>query len=613
MRRAEHLNGHGRKHPGGPRLIARIGAHQAHFALEIAPGRFEQAECFAGGAHADIHELGRAYLERLEGPAPIEGAMTLAASIDGDQVHPTHRGGAFSIDATRSAWGLQTLLAVNDPVAMAMALPHLNSDQRCQIGGGCARAGGMIGLIVGRSGLGMAALVPCAGRWIPLASEGGEASFSPANETQMAILRHAWKSWDPVLADRLLSASGLELMHEALQAEAGLSSSGPAPTADEIIRRGIEAVDPVCERVLTCFCEMLGTQAANLAVVLNATGGIYIGGRLAQALGEFLPRSGFRLAFERGGRHSGFVTSIPTYLILTDQCLLLGAAHLLGEHLDDQAASGQLLERIRSGMGSFTPAERRVASLVLGQARAVLKQPVAGIAARAKVSQPTVIRFCRSLGLQGLSDFKLKLASGLSAAVPVAPSRVRVDDDIGELVGKVLANTGEAITRLHEDLDSRALERAIDLLAKAHRVEFYAAASEGLLALDAQHQFLSLGISANAYPNAQLQSIAAGMLGEGDVAVVISRSGDQTEILEAAHTGLKAGAGVIAIAAANSSLALCACVVLDLGRQAWEGRMPVVSRIPPLVLIDILAVGVSMRRIKAAGRSDFPDIASKCE
>jgi DNA-binding MurR/RpiR family transcriptional regulator len=65
---------------------------------------------------------------------------------------------------------------------------------------------------------------------------------------------------------------------------------------------------------------------------------------------------------------------------------------------------------------------------VLEHPRKVLGEPIAEIARLAEVSQPTVIRFCRSLGFLGLADFKLKFASSLTGTIPVRHSQVRVSD-----------------------------------------------------------------------------------------------------------------------------------------------------------------------------------------
>ena len=109
----------------GPRLVANIGATTARFALEIAPGVFEQPVNLACAGYAGIEAVCRAYLERIEGPRPRHVAMALSNPIDGDVVRMTNRDWQFSIEELRGALGMHTLLAVNDFVAMAMALPKL--------------------------------------------------------------------------------------------------------------------------------------------------------------------------------------------------------------------------------------------------------------------------------------------------------------------------------------------------------------------------------------------------------------------------------------------------------------------------------------------------------
>ena len=78
-----------------------------------------------------------------------------------------------------------------------------------------------------------------------------------------------------------------------------------------------------------------------------------------------------------------------------------------------------MLDRIKSCLPSLAPAEQRVGKLVLSDARAFANLPISELADRAHVSKPTVVRFCRSLGYDGLSDFKLKLAGSVSEGVPM--------------------------------------------------------------------------------------------------------------------------------------------------------------------------------------------------
>jgi glucokinase len=244
----------------------------------------------------------------------------------------------------------------------------------------------------------------------------------------------------------------------------------------------------------------------------------------------------------------------------------------------------------------------RVADHVLAHPRAVLGDPIAEIARAAQVSQPTVIRFCRSLGCEGLSDFKLRLASGLTGTVPVSHSLVNRDDSSVELGAKVLGNTASAILELRGQLNREMIDRAIELLLGSRRVEFFAVGHYGAVALDAQFKFLRFGVSSNAYTDPRLQLLAANVLGPKDVAVVISSSGRIDDLLAVADIARQRGAAVLAITASQSPLARKADVALIVDHvEDVATHVPMVSRILHLAVIDILAVGVAMRLGVAAG------------
>ena len=147
--------------------------------------------------------------------------------------------------------------------------------------------------------------------------------------------------------------------------------------------------------------------------------------------------------FEDKGRFSDYLQRIPTYVITAANATFMGASAILAAQLrslsDDRGSA--LLGHIQRARETLSPAERRVADHLLAHPRAALGDPIAEIARAAQVSQPTMIRFCRSLGCEGLSDFKLRLASGLSATVPLTHTQVTGDDSTLELGVKVLGNT----------------------------------------------------------------------------------------------------------------------------------------------------------------------------
>ena len=93
-----------------------------------------------------------------------------------------------------------------------------------------------------------------------------------------------------------------------------------------------------------------------------------------------------------------------------------------------------MLDRIRASIPALPPAEQRVAKLVLADPRSFASMPVGELAERAHVSKPTVVRFCRSVGYDGLADFKLKLAGTVNEGVPFVHRAVDEDDKPGDII-----------------------------------------------------------------------------------------------------------------------------------------------------------------------------------
>lgn len=580
-----------------PRLIADIGGTYARFAVETALGQFEHIASLRCADHADFHAAVSTYLASLPGLEIRCAGVAIANPVEGDLVRMTNYHWQFSIEEMRLRLSLDTLVVVNDFTALAMALPRLSPRDVRQVGGGVANKPSVIGLLGSGSGLGVSGLIPAGDGWVALGTEGGHTSFSPRDEREIAILRHAWKHFDHVSFERLLSGPGLELIYRALAERAGVA---PAHLqAPDITQCALDGTDPVCVETLEVFCALLGTAAANLAVTLGALGGIYIGGGIVPRLGAAFDASPFRSRFEDKGRFSTYLAAIPTYVITAEHATFIGASAILDAQLRriGDGAGAAILDQIRRARAQLSPAEVRVADHVLAHARTVLNAPIAEIARAASVSQPTVIRFCRSMGCEGLSDFKLRLASGLTGTVPVTHIQVTQDDSMVELGAKVLGNTASAILQVRSALNRDMIDRAIELLLHAGRLEFFAVGHYSVVAQDAQFKFLRFGVPCGAHTDPRLQSLAAGVMGKRDVAVIISSSGKLPELIEVAEKARERGAAVVAITAGQSPLARKADAALIIDHvEDVATQLPMISRILHLLVIDILAVGVAMRR-----------------
>jgi glucokinase len=166
--------------------------------------------------------------------------------------------------------------------------------------------------------------------------------------------------------------------------------------------------------------------------------------------------------------------------------------------------------------------------------------------------------------------------------------------------------------QFRESLNIESVDQAIALLRAARRVEFYAMGDSAVVALDAQHKLLRFRMPAVAHTDASMHAMAAELLGPSDLAVFISSSGQPPELTRAAGLALDRGAAVIAITASRSPLArkstVCIAVYHDEDSSTF---VSMISRILHLLVIDMMSVGLAVRRAPALGllRSGSPEAA----
>lgn len=259
-----------------------------------------------------------------------------------------------------------------------------------------------------------------------------------------------------------------------------------------------------------------------------------------------------------------------------------------------------MLDRIKASLPSLAPAEQRVGKLVLLDPRTFASLAVSELAKRAHVSNPTVVRFCRSMGYDGLSDFKLKLAGTVSEGVPFIHRSVDMDDKVSDVMVKVIDNTVAAFLKYRNDASTQAIEKAVDAIVAAHtanqRIEFHGAGNSGIVAQDAQHKFFRLGLNCIAYSDGHMQVMSASLLRPGDCLVVISNSGRTRDLVDASDIARKHGATTIVVTASGSPLAAAGHIHLAADHpEGYDRYSPMTSRHLHLMIIDVLATCVALR------------------
>lgn len=266
---------------------------------------------------------------------------------------------------------------------------------------------------------------------------------------------------------------------------------------------------------------------------------------------------------------------------------------------DRTASSGRnVLELILVRLPDLRKSDRRVAEHVLSDPQAALVATVAETARKAGVSEPTVMRFCAALGFDGFQDFKLKLAHSVALGVPATQSVLDSTDTPQKLTDKVFDYTMTSLDWARSQLDHEAVAQAIEILTAAKRIEFFGFGASWIVAADAQQKFPLFGVPCAVHSDSHQQFIAASMMRPGDVAVAISNTGQTTSLLDVIRVARDVGATVIGISgrAGGRMNRLCNLLLVIETLENTDVYTPTISRLAALVLVDILAVGVAMRR-----------------
>jgi len=223
---------------------------------------------------------------------------------------------------------------INDLEATAFGIPALTSAQLLTLNVGDERRDGHRALIAAGTGLGMAGIFYRDGHYHPIPSEGGHVDFAPRTDEEVELLRYLTvKFGGHVSYERVLSGPGLFNVYSFLR-DAGFAEE-PAWLADQIQSgektaavavAGLARKSELASKALDMFASAYGAMSGNLALLMMATGGLYVGGGIAPKLRDKLTDGAFMKAFTDKGRFSAVLASIPVHIILEDKTALFGAA-----------------------------------------------------------------------------------------------------------------------------------------------------------------------------------------------------------------------------------------------------------------------------------------------
>ncbi|NLY92085.1 MAG: MurR/RpiR family transcriptional regulator [Firmicutes bacterium] len=257
-----------------------------------------------------------------------------------------------------------------------------------------------------------------------------------------------------------------------------------------------------------------------------------------------------------------------------------------------------LVMKIKSFMPSLSNTEKKIAEYILSHLRDVINLSITDLAERSKVSDASIVRFCKRLGMQGYQELKVMIAQDIVSPIESIHEAISENDSVNDILAKVFSSTIHSLQYTLRIIDIAQFEQAVLAIDKAERVNIYACGNSAAIALDMQHKLMRLNINATAYSDSHMQCIASTHLKPGDVCVAISHSGSSRDIVDAATLAKEAGATVICMTnIGRSPLSDLADLRLDTASKETSYHIVALSsRIAQYTIVDGLYTALAVHR-----------------
>lgn len=262
--------------------------------------------------------------------------------------------------------------------------------------------------------------------------------------------------------------------------------------------------------------------------------------------------------------------------------------------------------KIRSLLPGLARAEQRVAKVVLENPATVAHRSITEVAEQAGTSETTVTRFCKAIGVGGYPELRIALAADTARSAARANHDMGGDigpgDDLRQVVGKVAFADARAVEETAEQLDVEALDKVVQAVAGARRVDVYGFGASAFVAFDLQQKLHRIGLTCFAWNDTHIALTSAAVLTGADVAVGISHTGSTSETVEALRVARETGATTVALTNFPRSpiTEVADHVLTTAARETTFRSGAMASRIAQLTVIDCLFIGVAQHHVDTA-------------
>jgi RpiR family carbohydrate utilization transcriptional regulator len=260
-------------------------------------------------------------------------------------------------------------------------------------------------------------------------------------------------------------------------------------------------------------------------------------------------------------------------------------------------STNQFLLKIRSLYSSFSKTEKKIADYVLTNDYKIIYMSVTELAENCEVGETSIIRFCRTIGLKGYQEFRLVLARESIEPRENVHEKIKEDDTIEEIIDKITTVNIQAIQNTSRVISLSALNKAIDAIIKADKVNVYGVGASSFTAGDALYKLMRIGINCESLCDAHLQNMSVVNLTQKSVAIGISFSGSTKDTVDSLSLAKKAGAFTIAITNYEKSpiTKFADVVLLNSAEETPLRSGSLTAKIAQLQVLDVLYTGIALK------------------
>jgi len=251
-----------------------------------------------------------------------------------------------------------------------------------------------------------------------------------------------------------------------------------------------------------------------------------------------------------------------------------------------------LLITIQTVYNQFTNAEKKIADYVLLNYDKVVFMSITDLSDDCKVADASVFRFCRTMGLKGYQEFKMKLSLTINndqANEILNASGSELTDGMC-LAENIMNNSINALKETYMLLKKSQVIETVELMNNARNVYFFGVGDSLLTAQEARNKFLRITNKVQCISDPHMQAMAAAMTTSEDVIIFISYSGATKDNVMVAEIARKNGTKIVAITRfVKSPLTMYTDAILLCGSN--EGPLEggaMSSKVSQMFLIDIL-------------------------